>query len=552
MSTVGAEMTRVGSRVKHERALYRGFVEGESNEKGIMRGEIKPSKNRIRMDPTRALEPTKKKLTSIEAQRIMNVFVDTINRAKLVSMIPYITENLSQFEPHFNAELLTLFKQHIDIQKCYLEIKREIVRRHEKRQRKFSEGSQEETLCDDNCESTEPEAQQEDAKDVPIDDDTCKEDASSPKPESELPERVSSELPEIVQTSMSEGICTSPVGEGQEAEGEHGEDTEKCEENEEEEEEEDDEEYKTATEMLMRNLSIVAEQLSNSCKNILRAFTKYSSAITAIHNELHHISPAAAKFIHNLEEMKVILRNRLLTSPLEERDQAEYLKEMIQKTQQNTQQIQKLEAELAEAIAIKEEETRRKNDIIRRLQEEIRQIDKQSEDNIRRVKMEAEKNISSELKTSDGKCAKIQQELILSRNSLQNLTTDHRNQEMELRRRNYKAETEVENWIQKYDQDMGQLQDEYETIESIYKEEKKQLSELEEKFTSLQKEYFVIIDEREMARRMREESERKMIVMVRAATTIQAFWRSFKVRKVLKAKKKKTASGSEKKKKKKK
>ena len=24
--------------------------------------------------------------------------------------------------------------------------------------------------------------------------------------------------------------------------------------------------------------------------------------------------------------------------------------------------------------------------------------------------------------------------------------------------RNYKAETEVENWIQKYDQDMGQLQ----------------------------------------------------------------------------------------------
>lgn len=343
MSTLSAEMTRVGSRVKHERALYRGLVEGESSEKGIIRGEAKPSKNRMRMDPTRALEPTKKKLTSIEAQRIMNVFVDTINRAKLVSMIPYITENLAQFEPHFNVELLTLFKQHIDIQKCYLEIKREIVRRHEKRQRKFSEGSQEETLFDDNCESTEPEAQQEDAKDVSIDDDNCKQDASSPKPESELPERASSS----VHTSMSE------VSEGQQAEEEQGEDTEgeKC-----EEKEEDDEEYKTATEMLMRNLSIVAEQLSNSCKNILRAFTKYSSAITAVHNELHHISPAAAKFIRNLEEMKVILRNRLLTSPLEERDQAEYLKEMIQKTQQNTQQIQKLEAELAEAIAIKEEE----------------------------------------------------------------------------------------------------------------------------------------------------------------------------------------------------
>ena len=61
-------------------------------------------------------------------------------------------------------------------------------------------------------------------------------------------------------------------------------------------------------------------------------------------------------------------------------------------------------------------------------------IDKQSEENLRRVKLEADKQISSEMKTSDSKSAKIQQELILSRNSLQNLTTDHRNQEMELRR----------------------------------------------------------------------------------------------------------------------
>ena len=39
----------------------------------------------------------------------------------------------------------------------------------------------------------------------------------------------------------------------------------------------------------------------------------------------------------------------------------------------------------------------------------------------------------------------------------------------------FKIETEVENWINKYDQDMGEKQDEYEQIDEIYTEEKKQL-----------------------------------------------------------------------------
>lgn len=42
-------------------------------------------------------------------------------------------------------------------------------------------------------------------------------------------------------------------------------------------------------------------------------------------------------------------------------------------------------------------------------------------------------------------------------------------------KRKYKIETEVENWISKYDQDMGEKQDEYEQIDEVYTKEKKQL-----------------------------------------------------------------------------
>ena len=353
MSTANVDTVRDGSKVKQDRALYRGSGEIESNEKGIKGGDAKTTKNRIRMDPARALEPSKKKLTSIEAQRIMNVFVDTINRAKLVSMIPYITQNLDQFEPHFDEELLTLFKQHIIIQNCYLEIKEEMVSRLEKRERKFSKGSQE-TLCNDDDESTELESRVEYDKDVSIDDETEARSSvrSSVEPDSRLSDTANS-------STFSERQPANPVRECVMSDQESvSTSQEKDEDNEEEQkcEEEEDEEYKAATQMLMRNLSLVAEQLSNSCKNILRAFTKYPSAITAVNKEFSHMSSAAAMFINYMEEMKGILRCRLLTSPLEEKDQAEYLKELNHKTQQNELQIQKLEAELAEAIAVKEEE----------------------------------------------------------------------------------------------------------------------------------------------------------------------------------------------------
>ena len=73
----------------------------------------------------------------------------------------------------------------------------------------------------------------------------------------------------------------------------------------------------------------------------------------------------------------------------------------------------------------------------------------------------------------------------------------------------------------------------------MYTEEKKQLNELEERFKTLEAEYNQIQEERRIARERREAAERELQISVMAATTIQAFWRSFKVRKALKGKKKK-------------
>ena len=73
----------------------------------------------------------------------------------------------------------------------------------------------------------------------------------------------------------------------------------------------------------------------------------------------------------------------------------------------------------------------------------------------------------------------------------------------------------------------------------MYTKEKKELNELEERFKTLEAEYKQIMEERRIARERREAAERELAMCVKAATTIQAFWRSFKVRKALKSKKKK-------------
>ena len=87
------------------------------------------------------------------------------------------------------------------------------------------------------------------------------------------------------------------------------------------------------------------------------------------------------------------------------------------------------------------------------------------------------------------------------------------------------------------------LQDEFEAIDKVYTQEKKQLHELEERFRTLVEEYEQIQAERRATEGRREAAERELQRNVAAVTIIQAFWRSFKVRKALKSRKKKGKKG---------
>ena len=75
----------------------------------------------LKLDPTRALEPARKKLATIEAQRIMAVFEESIKRAEIVTALPYIMENLYRFRVSLGSELVDMLNQHGRIQQSYKE-----------------------------------------------------------------------------------------------------------------------------------------------------------------------------------------------------------------------------------------------------------------------------------------------------------------------------------------------------------------------------------------------------------------------------------------------
>lgn len=86
-------------------------------------------------------------------------------------------------------------------------------------------------------------------------------------------------------------------------------------------------------------------------------------------------------------------------------------------------------------------------------------------------------------------------------------------------------------------------QDEYEELDIIHKEEKIQLEELQQRYEVLVEEFAQIREEREINSKKRMEAEQEMMRMVRAATLIQAVWKGYLVRSLLRSKRKKRGKG---------
>ncbi|KAJ6659107.1 hypothetical protein lerEdw1_019410 [Lerista edwardsae] len=289
-------------------------------------------------------------------------------------------------------------------------------------------------------------------------------------------------------------------------------------------------------------LQLHVQGLRSSVRNIVRLFFMDPIASQAM-RYAHERTPASNLFIRCLVELRGFLYEKLLTTPLEEKEKRRFIHEITLRDKKNTEAIMALEAELEAAIKNRDDEISKKNATIKELKTHLHNLAKFSEGQIQRTRTEAEKQQKVELRGSQGKCAKIQQELNQLRAQLNALITENRESELFFRKKKYKVEMEIENWIQKYDADMTEKQDEYEQIDEVYMVEKAQLAELREKFDLLNQEYSQIVEERRLKQEQKEKAEKELAILVGAATLIQSFWKGYLVRRLLRTKRKKRGRG---------
>jgi hypothetical protein len=95
----------------------------------------------IRLDPSRALEPARKKLSTLEAQRIMAVFDETIRRVEVVTLLPYLMQNMDRYRVSLGSEIVELLNHHAVIISSYDDIRHQLDSQLERRaaQRKAQE-----------------------------------------------------------------------------------------------------------------------------------------------------------------------------------------------------------------------------------------------------------------------------------------------------------------------------------------------------------------------------------------------------------------------------
>ncbi|XP_006874083.1 PREDICTED: IQ domain-containing protein D [Chrysochloris asiatica] len=196
-----------------------------------------------------------------------------------------------------------------------------------------------------------------------------------------------------------------------------------------------------AVEKQKSSLFPLMQQIKDSTRNILRLLLAKPQITRLLQLQMLGRSSEAQSFINNLVELRIFLFEKLLTSPMEARDKAQFIQDISRRDRRNQEAVAALESELAESI------------------------------------------------------------------------------------KNRNAEAELEE------------------LDAIHKEEKLQLEELRQKHEVLLKEFSQIRTEREIISKKRMEAEEQLVLMVRAATLIQATWKGYLVRSLLRSKKKKRGKG---------
>ncbi|KAK2816685.1 hypothetical protein Q7C36_022956 [Tachysurus vachellii] len=302
------------------------------------------------------------------------------------------------------------------------------------------------------------------------------------------------------------------------------------------------EEFRSLQDTNTRKDEAITRPLQDSLRNFLRHMRPHLEPET-VKKVLQGAGPiikedqeAVQELCTGLRELRHVLMERLMTTPKEEREHRRHSQEVRKRQQCNKEVLHRLEQEVREATKYRDEMISKKDGEIRCLKDSLHQMERMSEEFVQQMQKKAAQQHQSDLKNSEIIQLRLQEEANQLQAQLDLLITQHRERERALCKKNDKLETEIENWIQKYDMDMEEKQVQLENLTQMYHEEQAERQVLQEHLSELDLEYSQIMEKRQREQERREEEEREREMKTRAVVIIQAFYRGWKVRKAMKSK----------------
>lgn len=267
-------------------------------------------KNKVKdtSDPLKVLDPVRKKLTSVEAQRVIAVVDDSIKRLELVSVLPYVIENLNRFSVILGSDLVQVLEEHDRIQASY----QKAVSKFSLEQRRSQSASPTTSTISSRRSSEASQAVSENQEGVlrePI----------------ALQESRASSASSKLSLSQKPGRL-SPLQVGDDAAVD------------------------------LKVVHGLTTHMKHSVKNILRLFASNPAAMNALKDLRNERSVEVNGMIDELITLRAILFEKLLTTPSEQKERKQYLKQIVAREMKSSETGRKLQEELERAIDDKENE----------------------------------------------------------------------------------------------------------------------------------------------------------------------------------------------------
>jgi len=237
---------------------------------------------------------------------------------------------------------------------------------------------------------------------------------------------------------------------------------------------------------------------------------------------------ACKKFELYIKEIKVFFEERLMESVEEEQKQQRKIEKIIAKEEQTNKQINVVQAAFNEINLKRFHENHEKEKVIDKLSNDLENLRTNSDKIKKRIMDSSNKKNEQTKMLHQQKINSVKAEIELLEKQYNELLQQNSEEEVNLRKKSYKVESEVENWIHKYDQEVGERHNELEALIKRYNEGNQALSIQKDRYKEISEEYHKIEIRKEEERIEEERLEKiRQLTWKNNALRIQKVWKKF-------------------------